>query len=113
MSFVGKTPYQICKLWQDSKHNSAQELLDHLHTDPLAALAFKGNKGIMGQPRDFPPMGSGRFLMLAEDWLKNGDDIPFAGWVGTITQPDPSDANITRSSTLRQARHQASRWITF
>jgi hypothetical protein len=100
MSFVGKTAHEICTLWQESKQNSGFELLKHLNTDPLAKIAFIGNKGDNDETPDPPPDDRDKFLGFAKDWLAGQPDIPCAGWEGTITQTER--VNLTTNYGIPQ-----------
>jgi hypothetical protein len=93
MSFLNQRPVTICSMWQLSMNNSGAKLMEHLRTDNLIKVAFKGSKGVIATPPDplepIRAMTLATFFDLSDKWLKSGaGDIPCAGWEGTITQTE-------------------------
>lgn len=97
---------------QINAKNPVEALKFHLNTDPLAANALnKGNKGVDGEREDRPPMNKAKFLETADEWLEGHEEVPCAGWEGTITQTesvnlttshDRSDASLSEHTTQAQ-----------
>jgi hypothetical protein len=67
-TWTGLSDYELCQQMKSSK-NDGELLLEHLRTDALILLAFRGQKAMTDAGPEPPPLGHDQFLRVATAWI--------------------------------------------